>query len=79
MTDRSQIVKIDGVCTTTRIISRGVPQGLIMGLGFYVIYTNELPKYINKQYPLCNIICFADNTNIIVSGSDIEQVRICAE
>ena len=64
---RSQFVDIDGNTSSSKSISRGVPQGSIVGHLFYLIYVNDINKSCNS-----NILSFADDTTLFVSNSDIE-------
>lgn len=52
-----------------KTILKGVPQGSILGPVLYIVYTNNIKDYIDKD-----IIQFADDTSIIISNiSNIEN------
>ena len=49
MTDRTQVVSIDGSISSALRVNTGVPQGSILGPLFYVLYTNELPEVVHGE------------------------------
>ena len=57
--DRSQYVKINGEQSQWRPVTSGIPQGSVLGLLLFLIYINDLPKYVNST-----IYMYADDTKI---------------
>ena len=47
MTERTQVVMVDGSLSSSLRIHVGVPQGSILGPLLYVIFTNELPEVVH--------------------------------
>jgi ABC-type microcin C transport system permease subunit YejB len=48
------------------LIKNGVPQSSILGLLFFLLYINDLPKTIDKNNSLA---LFADNTSLLITDS----------
>ena len=63
--------EILGQKSTYLNINTGVPQGSILGPILFLIYVNDINNCSNL-----NILCFADDTTIYKSGSNIEDL-IC--
>ena len=47
MTERTQVVMVDGSFSSALRVHVGVPQGSILGPLLYVIFTNELPEVVH--------------------------------
>ena len=56
-----------GSNSTIQNISCGVPQGSVLGPLLFIIYTNDLPNFLNQ----IKSILFADDTTIYLSSNDI--------
>ena len=61
LSGRSQFVSIDGILSSSRPVTSGVPQGSILGPLLFSIYINDLPDYLSFSSPLL----FADDTKCI--------------
>lgn len=54
-------VKFNGSFTKYKPISRGVPQGSLLGPLLYSLYVNDMSLYLD-----CNIVQYADDTTLII-------------
>ena len=63
LTDRSQYVQFDEICSKTLPIQTGVPQGSILGPLLFIIYVNDLCLAVSEF----ESILYADDTTLINS------------
>ena len=75
--NRVQSVRMGSVLSSSKSINFGVPQGSILGPLLFLIYVNDLPKYMNY----CLLVKYADDTQILLTGNinEIENITRRAE
>ena len=71
LSNRTQFVEFESYKSNTRNIECGVPQGSILAPLLYLIYVNDIPRAANAD-----ILSFADDTSLLLSNPDIEQLYI---
>ena len=54
--NRTQVVEFQGVSSTAKPISVGVPQAYILGPLFFILYLNDLPSVVVE----CSVLMYAD-------------------
>lgn len=62
LTDRVQMVDVNGKRSPGSSISMGVPQGSILGPFLFLVYINDLPYLVKAKHGL---VLFADDTSLI--------------
>ena len=70
LNNRKQLVEVNGICSDTKIIEFGVPQGSILGPLLFSIYVNDL----NRSLTSGNCIMYADDTNVFLKNKCYEEL-----
>ena len=71
LTDRKQIVKVNGSESTMGDVVSGIPKGSVLGPLLFVIYINDLPEHVTS-----NTFLFVDDTKIFKEVNSIEDSLI---
>ena len=71
LTNRKQFVEINGCASELLNVTRGVPQGSILGPKLFVLYINDICN-VSK---LAKFILFADDTNIFRGGNNLKELK----
>ena len=71
LADRQQVCCVNGVVSSTKTISCGVPQGSILGPLLFLIYDNDMPKCLG--YGTARL--FADDTNLTFTSCSLPVLQ----
>ena len=71
LSERSQIVNINGQLSSPKLIKTGVPQGSVLGPLLFILFINDFPSCLSNA--ICNI--FADDNMVHVNGTSIAEVE----
>ena len=67
LSDRHQQVKIDGIVSDSFQVPFGVPQGSRLGPLLFMLYTSNLIKSTQDNFPEVSCHCYADDTQLFLS------------
>lgn len=67
---RTQFVSLNSFYSSVKSISKGVPQGSILGPLLFNIYINDIVKISNTA----KFVIYADDTSLFLSGNDASQL-----
>jgi hypothetical protein len=74
LSDRQQCTRVNNVLSQETKVIAGVPQGSIVGPLLFNIFVNDLSLFLN-----CTMVRYADDTTLIVSEPQPEDLKIEAE
>lgn len=69
LSDRSQCIRCDGLCSNTVAVTKGVPQGSVLGPLLFTIYINNMGQKVLNA----NLHFYADDTVIYCSAPTLVQ------
>ena len=75
LSNRMQLVEINGVCSETKPIKFGVPQGSIIGPLLFSIYVNDF----NKCLTMGKCFMYADDTNVFFQDKCYKSLYATAQ
>ena len=67
LSNREQIVAVDGATSSPGIVTCGVPQGSIIGPLFFLCYVNDMATSIEAD---CKLIVYADDSTMMFAHKD---------
>ena len=70
LTSREQYLCFNNVESDLELVTFGVPQGSILGPILFTLYINDIINSSSLLYP----ILFADDTNLLISGTNYDDV-----
>jgi len=70
LSDRTQLVAVNGAFSEKAGVSTGVPQGSVLGPLLFLLFINDLPKCL--KHSSSNI--YADDTAIYACGNSVKEV-----
>ena len=68
---RKQMVCVSESYSSSETIKCGVPQGSVLGLWCYLMYSNDIASYVS-----CKLLMYAEDTVLLVSDKDINTVSV---
>ena len=68
---RKQFTVVNDVCSNVDYINCGVPQGSVLGPLLFLLYINDISNVVSDS----KLKLFADDTNLFVSGKNLNDVE----
>lgn len=70
LSNRKQLVEINGVKSEKLCISSGVPQGSVLGPLLFILFVNDLPDIVNES----SLYMFADDNSLLNSNVHLQDL-----
>ena len=72
LSNRSQVVKVNGETSSAASVLSGIPQGSVLGPLLFVLYINDLPEAVKSH-----VFLFADDTKVFRKiDSEIDSIQL---
>ena len=71
LTNREQVCAVNGITSSPKKITCGVPQGSILGPLLFLLYINDLTDCLDKTTPCL----YADDTQIFSAATDLTELN----
>lgn len=75
LTNRQQVVVLDGVMSFVAAVISGVPQGTVLGPILFLIFINDITDSVNHS----TLSCFADDTRVSKSIASVNDSLLLQE
>ena len=70
LSDRQQIVDVNGILSNAKDVTCGVPLGCILGPLLFLICVNDMPGAVK-----CKLLLYADDSALMVSGRNVTEIE----
>ena len=71
LSNRKMIVKYKNICSNTKSVNLGVPQGSVLGPLLFLLYVNDLSQNIKNGHTTM----YADDTTVVVAADSVDMLR----